>query len=99
MSAYEHSRKSPTLQTAARLLAEAGFELAAVPRVEFVKHVTGRGRTVCVPTQLPRPPAEQALATVTSTASCCSSCGMTSSCPATSAPPGHPSSSSPYARP
>jgi transcriptional regulator with XRE-family HTH domain len=65
LSAYEHGRKSPTLQTADRLLAEAGFELTAVPRVEFVDHTTARGRIVPVPTHLPRLPVEQALATVT----------------------------------
>jgi hypothetical protein len=53
------------LQTADRLLAEAGFELTAVPRVEFVDHTTARGRIVPVPTHLPRLPVEQALATVT----------------------------------
>jgi transcriptional regulator with XRE-family HTH domain len=65
LSAYEHGRKSPTLETAARLLAEAGFELTIRPRVEFVERITPRGRTVAVPTSLPRLPVEQALATVT----------------------------------
>jgi transcriptional regulator with XRE-family HTH domain len=35
LSAYEHGRKSPTLETAARLLAEAGFELTVQPHVAF----------------------------------------------------------------
>jgi transcriptional regulator with XRE-family HTH domain len=65
VSAYEHGRKSPTLATATRLLAESGFELDVVPRIEFVRHPVGRGRVVRVPTGLPRLPVAQALATVT----------------------------------
>jgi transcriptional regulator with XRE-family HTH domain len=65
LSAYEHGRTSPTLETAARLLAAAGQELTAVPRVEFMKHTLSRGRTALVPTSLPRLPVRQALATVT----------------------------------
>lgn len=64
LSAYEHGRKSPTLQTAARLLAEAGFELAVRPRVVFADVVTARGRTVAVPSSLPRLAVERALAVV-----------------------------------
>src|SRR5674476_451231 len=37
LSAYEHGRTSPTLETAARLLAAAGQELTAVPQVKFVE--------------------------------------------------------------
>lgn len=65
LSAYEHGDKSPTLETAARLLAEAGFELTVSPKVQFVETLTSRGRTVAVPTPLPRLPVERALATVT----------------------------------
>jgi transcriptional regulator with XRE-family HTH domain len=65
LSAYEHGRKSPTLETAARLLAEAGFELDIRSRVDFVERTTARGRTVTVPTRLPRLPVQQALAVVT----------------------------------
>ncbi|MGH3976594.1 MAG: helix-turn-helix transcriptional regulator [Pseudonocardiaceae bacterium] len=64
VSAYEHGHKSPTLETAARLLAEAGFELTIQPRVQFIEHTIPRGRTVTVPTSLPRLPIEQAFATV-----------------------------------
>jgi transcriptional regulator with XRE-family HTH domain len=64
LSAYEHGHKSPTLETAARLLAEAGFEFTIQPRVQFVEQATPRGRVVSVPTSLPRLPIEQALATV-----------------------------------
>ncbi len=65
LSAYEHGRKSPTLETAARLLREAGFELTATPRVEYVEHVTKRGRSIWVPTRLGRLDVSEAMATVT----------------------------------
>ena len=64
VSAYEHGRKSPTLATASRLLAQSGFEFDVVPRIEFVQHPIGRGRVARVPTGLPRLPVAQALATV-----------------------------------
>jgi transcriptional regulator with XRE-family HTH domain len=65
LSAYEHGHKSPTLETAARLLAEAGFEFTIQRRVRFVEHTSARGRAISVPTSLPRLPIEQALGTVT----------------------------------
>ena len=65
LSAYEHGRKSPTLDTAARLLAAIGFELAIQPRITFAELATGRGRTVLVPTELPRLPLAKAFASVT----------------------------------
>jgi transcriptional regulator with XRE-family HTH domain len=65
LSAYEHGRKSPTLATTARLLSEAGFELAAVPRVTFTETATPRGRIVVVPSVLPRLSVRDALATIT----------------------------------
>lgn len=64
VSAYEHGRKSPTLVTAARLLAACGADLEAVPRIEFLRRPVGRGRTALVPTDLPRLPVAAALATV-----------------------------------
>lgn len=64
LSAYEHGRTSPTLETAARLLAAAGQELTAVPRVEFVRRTLSRGRSTLVPTSLPRLTVRQALATI-----------------------------------
>ena len=64
LSAYEHGRKSPTLETAVRLLAEAGFELTIQPTVRFIEQTTPRGRSVSVPTSLPRLPIERALGTV-----------------------------------
>jgi len=65
LSAYEHGRTSPTMETAARLLAAAGQQLTAVPQVEFVQRSLSRGRTTLVPTFLPRLPVRQALATIT----------------------------------
>jgi transcriptional regulator with XRE-family HTH domain len=65
LSAYEHGRTSPTMETAARLLAAAGQQLTAVPQVEFAERLLSRGRTTLVPTVLPRLPVRQALATIT----------------------------------
>lgn len=64
LSAYEHGRKSPTLDTAARIVAAAGFDLAITPRVTFRDVAVGRGRSVPVPDALPRLPVDQAFATV-----------------------------------
>jgi transcriptional regulator with XRE-family HTH domain len=63
LSAYEHGRKSPTVATFARLLAEAGWELAAEPQVSFTEHVV-RGKPVWVPDRLPRLDPMSALARV-----------------------------------
>jgi transcriptional regulator with XRE-family HTH domain len=54
LSAYENGRKSPTVATFARLLSEAGCELAAQPQVMFTRHPAARGRSVWVPDHLPR---------------------------------------------
>ena len=54
LSAYENGRKSPTVATFARLLAEAGYELAAEPQVMFTRQPAARGRSVWVPDHLPR---------------------------------------------
>ncbi len=64
LSAYEHGRKSPSVGTASRILAVAGYELAARPRVQFRRHRTRRGRVVSVPIVLPQLPPEHALETV-----------------------------------
>ena len=64
LSAYEHGRKSPTLTTATRLLAQTGHDLTISPRVEFVERALSRGRAAQVPTRLPRLPLAQALARV-----------------------------------
>lgn len=64
VSAYERGRKSPSLDTLERLLAGAGFELDAHPRVEFSEAADARGRSVWVPTRLPQLTPERALAAV-----------------------------------
>ena len=64
LSAYEHGRKSPTLDTAWRIVGVAGFELALAPKVEFVDVADDRGRPIMVPTVLPRLLLDDALATV-----------------------------------
>lgn len=64
LSAYEHDRKSPTLATAARIIAAAGFDLTLTPKIEFRQVAVDRGRPVQVPTALPRLPVDRALATV-----------------------------------
>ena len=64
LSAYEHGRKSPTLDTATRILEAAGFDLALTPRIEFHSVASDRGRPIQVPTALPRLTLARALATV-----------------------------------
>ena len=64
LSAYERGHKSPTLATAARVLAASGHQLQAIPRVQFGEVRTVRGRTLAIPAALPRLPVRQALATV-----------------------------------
>ena len=64
LSAYEHGRKSPGLATAVRLLNEAGFELIATPRIDYVERAGIRGRSFWLPTGLGRLPVTQAVATV-----------------------------------
>jgi transcriptional regulator with XRE-family HTH domain len=65
LSSYEHGHRSPTLRTVARILAAVGFELNASPVVRFTEHRTGRGRSVVVPSELPRLDPARALAVVT----------------------------------
>lgn len=65
LSSYEHGHRSPTLATAARILAAAGHELAAIPTVTFTEVSTGPGHTVLVPSHLPRLDPAHALALVT----------------------------------
>src|SRR5580698_5010474 len=64
LSAYEHGRKSPTVATFARLLSEAGWELAVQPHVSFSQLPSRGGRPVWVPDRLPRLEVERALARV-----------------------------------
>ena len=65
LSAYENGRKSPSLATLERLLAETGHHLAINTEITFTQMITRRGRPFWVPNQLPRLPLRQALATVT----------------------------------
>jgi transcriptional regulator with XRE-family HTH domain len=65
LSSYEHGRRSPTLQTAARILAAAGFELTTAAVLTFTEQPIGRGRSVSVPSHLPRLDPADALATIT----------------------------------
>lgn len=65
LSAYEHGRKSPTVDTLGRLLAEAGHDLVVVPVPRVVEHVTSRGRVVSTLSELPRLPVDRAFSVVT----------------------------------
>jgi transcriptional regulator with XRE-family HTH domain len=65
ISAYEHGRKSPTLATASRILATAGFQLTAEPRVTFTEVTLRHGRPAFVADRLWRLPLEDAFAEVT----------------------------------
>ncbi len=64
LSAYEHGRKSPTLDTVRRILNAIGFVLTFAPQVEFREVATDRGRPSAVPNKLPRLPLDEALAVV-----------------------------------
>lgn len=65
LSSYEHGHRSPTLRTAFRILAAAGFELVAVPAITFSERPAGRGRQTLVPSHLPRLDPSRALRAVT----------------------------------
>lgn len=64
LSAYEHGRKSPRLDTAERIVAAAGRRLALADDATFVVRDIGRGRTTTVPASLPRLAPERAFATI-----------------------------------
>lgn len=64
LSAYEHGRKSPKLDTAQRILRAAGFDLVLSPRIEFREVAVDHGRPIQVPTVLPRLPLGRVLATI-----------------------------------
>jgi transcriptional regulator with XRE-family HTH domain len=64
VSAYEHGRKSPSLDTVDRLLESSGYELAANPRINFTAVTDSRGRARSAPDRLPRLPVWRALAVV-----------------------------------
>lgn len=61
LSAYEHGRVSPTLETAERILAAAGHRLTAVPVLRWQDVEIGGGRTTAVPDRLPDLPARAAI--------------------------------------
>lgn len=65
VSAFEHGRRSPTLDTLERLLAANGQRLVAVPVLNFEKHVDRRGKPFFVPNQLPQLSPSASLARVT----------------------------------
>ncbi len=52
LSAYEHGRKSPNLETVERLIHVAGYELTLQHRIRFSKIDMARGRPIFVPNQL-----------------------------------------------
>lgn len=54
LSAYEHGRKSPSLDTVERLATAAGQELEFRPRIAFREVAGPRGRSIQVPGRLPR---------------------------------------------
>lgn len=64
LSAYESGRKSPTLDTAERILRVAGFEIAIDRVPEFRRVKSGRGRSFYVADSLWRLPIDQALARI-----------------------------------
>ena len=64
LSAYEHGRKSPTVTTFVRLLAQAGWDLAVQPRVSFTQQTSPRGKPTWIPDRLPRLDVMHALAVV-----------------------------------
>lgn len=53
LSAYEHGRVSPNLQTLERILAATGNHLVTKPDVRWREVPTERGRVVAVPDALP----------------------------------------------
>lgn len=61
LSAYEHGRVSPTLDTVERILAAAGCRLVTTPVLHWREVDIGRGRTAPVPDQLPDLPAREAV--------------------------------------
>ena len=52
LSAYEHGRKSPNLETVERLIEVAGYELTLQHRIKFSKIKMPRGRSIFVPEKL-----------------------------------------------
>ncbi len=63
VSAYEHGRVSPTLDTLERLLAATGNHLTVTPTTHWTEVAVGRGRIAFVPDRLPHLAASEALRT------------------------------------
>lgn len=64
LSAYEHGRKSPTVATFTRLLAQAGWDLAVQPHVSFTQQTSSHRTPTWTPNRLPRLDVTNALAMV-----------------------------------
>lgn len=64
LSAYEHGRKSPRLDTAERIIDSAGFVLRLDPKRTYRTIRTRHRRPASVPDRLPRLPVHEALATI-----------------------------------
>jgi transcriptional regulator with XRE-family HTH domain len=65
VSAYEHGRKVPSVDTMQRLLSELGCQLSVEPSVVWSQYPAGGGRSAWVASTLWRLPVSAALATVT----------------------------------
>lgn len=61
LSAYEHGRVSPMLDTVERVLEAAGYRLAITPLLHWHEVAVGRSRTVFVPDHLPELPTQEAV--------------------------------------
>lgn len=64
LSAYEHGRVSPTLDTVERILAATGHRLTPSPILSWREAAVGRGRTAWVPDRLPDLPTREAVRTL-----------------------------------
>lgn len=64
LSAYEHGRKSPRLDTAERIIEEAGYTLTVEPKPTYRDIRTRHRRVASIPDRLPRLRVDRALASV-----------------------------------
>lgn len=65
LSAYEHGRVSPTLETVERLLHATGRRLTSTPILRWDEVEVGRGRTASIPDRLPDLSPPDAMRTLT----------------------------------
>lgn len=63
LSAYEHGRVSPTMETVERILAATGHRLTTTPVLLWHEVEIGDGRTAAVPNRLPDLPVGEAVRT------------------------------------